>query len=472
MQAAAQLKVKCADPPKIASSGNLWKSMRDFDAAGQAPAASRRHGQLRRELRVGGREGLAARYKHQYNGHMPIGPTAAVAHVTKDGALVMANTQDAYTMRTRIAGLLSLPENKVRIQYWEGAGSFGNAPARHDGGQAAAVMSQLAGAPVRLQFMRWDEHGWDNYGPAIMADIRAARRRDAASIVALRVHRLRRWPRIGARPDRRSTSARAVGDAGCRRARHGQLGHAVRHREPPRDRQDRAADQQLLQDVDDAGAAGSADRLRLGAADRRAGLRAEDGSVRVPPQEHLDDRPEPLARRARGRGEARELEDDGGRARTSRRRTSSPAAASALGSYAGSQAGVVADIEVNKSTGKILVKHAYVTQVSGLGVSLEGLESQMMGSMMMGTSRTLHEGVAFDTKRVTSLDWVTYPILRFKDHPNITYTVDAAARPAVERRRRAAGRCDPGGDRERLLRRDRRAHPGDAADAGPRAQRC
>jgi CO/xanthine dehydrogenase Mo-binding subunit len=64
-----------------------------------------------------------------------------------------------------------------------------------------------------------------------------------------------------------------------------------------------------------------------------------------------------------------------------------------------------------------------VTQVSGLGVSLEGLESQMMGSMMMGTSRTMHETVAFDTKRVTGLDWVSYPILRFKDHPNITYTV-------------------------------------------------
>ena len=148
----------------------------------------------------------------------------------------------------------------------------------------------------------------------------------------------------------------------------------------------------------------------------------EDGSVRVPAQEHLDDRPEPLARRARGRGEARELEADGGRVEPveGERRHGRGIG---LGSYAGSQAGVVADIEVNKSTGKILVKHAYVTQVSGLGVSLEGLESQMMGSMMMGTSRTLHEGVAFDTKRVTSLDWVTYPILRFKDHPNITYTV-------------------------------------------------
>ncbi len=33
-------------------------------------------------------------------------------------------------------------------------------------------MSQLAGAPVRLQFMRWDEHGWDNYSPALLADVR------------------------------------------------------------------------------------------------------------------------------------------------------------------------------------------------------------------------------------------------------------------------------------------------------------
>ena len=60
----------------------------------------------------------------------------------------------------------------IRVQYWEGAASFGNGPARFDTGVAAAVMSQLAGAPVRLQFMRWDEHGWDNYSPAVLADLR------------------------------------------------------------------------------------------------------------------------------------------------------------------------------------------------------------------------------------------------------------------------------------------------------------
>ena len=173
IQAAAQLKVVFADPPTIASSGNLWKQMRDFDSAGQAPARIAANTGNFDNAFASAAVKVSGSYRYQYNGHMPIGPTAAVAHVTADGALVMANTQDAYTMRTRIAGLLDLPINKVRIQYWEGSGSFGNAPARHDGGQAAAVMSQLAGAPVRLQFMRWDEHGWDNYGPAIMADVRA-----------------------------------------------------------------------------------------------------------------------------------------------------------------------------------------------------------------------------------------------------------------------------------------------------------
>ena len=75
IQAAAQLKVTYGDPPAISGSGNLYKSMRDLDAAGQAPA------------RIGAANGnfdtafaaaatkLTGAYKYQYNGHMPIGPT-------------------------------------------------------------------------------------------------------------------------------------------------------------------------------------------------------------------------------------------------------------------------------------------------------------------------------------------------------------------------------------------------------------
>jgi CO/xanthine dehydrogenase Mo-binding subunit len=77
----------------------------------------------------------------------------------------------------------------------------------------------------------------------------------------------------------------------------------------------------------------------------------------------------------------------------------------------------VADVEVNKKSGKILVKDLWAAEQPGLAVSPESLHNQMVGSLIMGTSRAIYEAVRFDTKRVTSLDWVSYPLLRFKDSP-------------------------------------------------------
>jgi CO/xanthine dehydrogenase Mo-binding subunit len=358
-------------------------------------------------------------YKYAYNGHMPLGPAAAVAHVTKDGAIVMSNTQDAYTMRTRIAGLLNLPVNKVRIQYWEGGGTFGNAQARHDTGQAAAVMSQLAGAPVKLQLMRWDEHGWDNYGPAIMADIKAAA--DANGKIVAYEFTGFGMAAIGLDPTTQhvgtpiptpgtgaldTTNSGTQYDIPNRRV----IGKTVplinnyfktSTLRAPQAPQTTFCSEQLIDE--------------LAYASKMAPYEFRLKNISTTDQNRWKDVLVGVAKLANWQPKvaASNLSD----ANVVRGR------GIGLGSYAGSQAGVVADVEVNKKTGKIRVLHAYTTQVSGLGVSLEGLESQMMGSMIMGTSRTLNETVPFNTKRVTGLDWVTYPILRFKDAPNITYTV-------------------------------------------------
>jgi len=91
-----------------------------------------------------------------------------------------------------------------------------------------------------------------------------------------------------------------------------------------------------------------------------------------------------------------------------------------FGTFASSQVGVVADIEVNVKTGKILVKHATVAQNNGITVNFEGVTSQMSGALIQGLSRALWEQATWNKDRVTSLDWVTYPILRFKDHPSVT----------------------------------------------------
>ena len=81
------------------------------------------------------------------------------------------------------------------------------------------------------------------------------------------------------------------------------------------------------------------------------------------------------------------------------------------------RSGVVADIEVNKKTGKIVVKHLYVAQNNGITINPELVANQMSGAAIQGLSRALYEQVDVHKERITSLDWVTYPILRFKDSP-------------------------------------------------------
>ena len=95
----------------------------------------------------------------------------------------------------------------------------------------------------------------------------------------------------------------------------------------------------------------------------------------------------------------------------------------AVGGFASSQAAVVADIDVNKRTGKIMLRHLYGSLVAGFAVYLPGIENQIEGNLIMGASRALHEAVPFNTRRSMALDWVSYPILRFVEAPRVSTTI-------------------------------------------------
>jgi CO/xanthine dehydrogenase Mo-binding subunit len=92
----------------------------------------------------------------------------------------------------------------------------------------------------------------------------------------------------------------------------------------------------------------------------------------------------------------------------------------AFGTFASSQVGVISEIEVDKKTGKIVVKHSVVAQNNGVTVGPDLVASQMSGALIQGLSRALYEAPTWNKERITSLDWVTYPILRFKDSPKVT----------------------------------------------------
>jgi len=116
---------------------------------------------------------LSASYSGPFQSHGTMAPNCAVADVTKDGGLVMCADQGIYQTRNGVARLLRLPVEKIRVQYYAGSNTYGSSCYR-DVAQAAAIMSQEVGKPVRLQFSREDEFGWDNYGPALLSDLRGA----------------------------------------------------------------------------------------------------------------------------------------------------------------------------------------------------------------------------------------------------------------------------------------------------------
>ncbi|MGA0806227.1 MAG: molybdopterin cofactor-binding domain-containing protein, partial [Pseudohongiellaceae bacterium] len=168
VRAAAALEVQWLRPSALPGSAGLYAHM-------QAAATTDRVAREEGDLTAFARAFVTSEFSGTgpYQAHAPFAPNCALADVKSDSALVMCSTQDVYGTRTSIANLLGLEATQVRVQYFEGAGTFGHS-CWDDVAQAAALLSQLAGQPVRVQFMRHDEHGWDTYGPAHVGKVRAA----------------------------------------------------------------------------------------------------------------------------------------------------------------------------------------------------------------------------------------------------------------------------------------------------------
>jgi len=71
-----------------------------------------------------------------------------------------------------VASLLKIPEKNVRVIYRDGSGSYGRLSS-DDSPEDAALLSRAVGAPVRIQWSRHDEHGWEPKGPAQTQTLRA-----------------------------------------------------------------------------------------------------------------------------------------------------------------------------------------------------------------------------------------------------------------------------------------------------------
>jgi nicotinate dehydrogenase subunit B len=116
---------------------------------------------------------LGATYWWPIQTHGSLGPSCGVADVRPDRATIWTPSQATHRFREAFARILGLPPEKVRLIYVDGAGSYGQNGAE-DAACDAALLSRAVGRPVRVQWMREDEHGWDPKGPPQLLDLRAA----------------------------------------------------------------------------------------------------------------------------------------------------------------------------------------------------------------------------------------------------------------------------------------------------------
>src|SRR5262249_5641188 len=96
----------------------------------------------------------------------------------------------------------------------------------------------------------------------------------------------------------------------------------------------------------------------------------------------------------------------------------------------GTLVAIVAEVEIDRTTGKIWAKKFTVAHDCGQMINPDGLRHTIEGNIVQGVSRTLWEEVKFDQKSVTSIDWMTYPILDITETPQ-TIEVVLINRPEV-----------------------------------------
>jgi CO/xanthine dehydrogenase Mo-binding subunit len=370
---------------------------------------------------------VSATYRGPYESHGPMAPNCAVADVTKDGALLMCSDQGIYPGRNGVAKLLGLPVEKVRMQYYAGSNTYGSSCYR-DAAQAAAVLSQEVGKPVRVQLSRQDEFGWDNYGPGHLADIRGAVDADGR-IVAWEY---RAWGHGNAGPGVAEQLAQNL-PAPATDQGTSATGGLYQVRLSQNDMYD-IPNRRLVQNrVPGVG------YLKIGP------LRAPMDPPYFFAQEGMIDelayaaRLDPYEFRKRNISHPRwlgVLRAAADAAKWTPRVAASAASSGKIVSGRGIALGThhlqpnqgdritfaaaVVEIEVNRDNGIVIAKHVFGAMDCGLAINPGIVESQIVGMSTHGTSLALKEEVQFNETNVTSLDWSSYQTLRFAEHPAVT----------------------------------------------------
>ena len=373
---------------------------------------------------------LKATYLHPYQMHASMGSSCAVADVQGNTATLWSATQSAYPTRNTTAMLLGLEPESVRVVYVRGAGCYGINGAdtvTYD----AAVLSQAAGRPVRVQLSRKDEMAWENYGNAFVIDQRAVL--DSAGSIS--VWDYEAWSAArGGRPGYNTPGNVVTGLLlGSKPAAFAPRTPAPAPDTPLNNGSNTAPSYIAGRVRDSANGAGVIRSERV--LSHRVLSPFFTGPLRAPERLQntfahecfMDEiaayvKADPVDYRLRHLNHARLSAAVRSAAKAANwearpsprpdRQTSGTATGRGIACvcYEGDNGYVamVADVSVDQDTGHIQVTRLVVAQDSGPISNPDGMRNQIEGGALQGLSRALGEEVTWDDRQITSVDWRSY----------------------------------------------------------------
>jgi nicotinate dehydrogenase subunit B len=367
---------------------------------------------------------VEASYEFPFQSHATMGPGCAVADVRAGGiTTVWSGGQKPHDLQKGFAELLRVPVETVRVVWVEDAGSYGR-PGFEDAAADAVLLSEAVGKPVRVQWMREDMTAWGTKGPAVVCDLAAGldaqgeatsllftsrafsggethfRPGDAGNYLGAQltgipntsgVDEFAQWGVESPPYTFQNISAMAhVIPAFYDRASPLRTTHL-------RDPEGPATSFAVESFMDEIAALAGADPIEF-RLQHLADPRAKAVLAAAAQKSGWDTRPSP--KKAADRGEIATGRGVG------------------LSTRNGTYVGTVAEVEVNRKTGAARVTRFVCAHDCGLIINPEALRTTIEANLIQSLGRSLKEEVTFDRSRVTSVDWITYPIARASDVPD------------------------------------------------------
>jgi nicotinate dehydrogenase subunit B len=366
---------------------------------------------------VSGSKTIEATYTRPYQSHGSIGASCAVAQLVNDVMTVWTHTQGVYPDRQGIAEMLRVPPASVRCIHVEGSGCYGHNGADDAAADAALIARALPGVPVRVQWMREQEHAWEPFGPAMVTKLKASL--DGNGSIA--DWNFEVWSN--------THSMRPGGAGSMLAAQHMAQPFAVPAAKPlplPEGGGDRNAipiykfpnARVVHHFLPDMPVRISSMRA-LGAYHNVFSLESfmdelADAAGADPVEFRLKHLEDPRGRDVINKAAQGFGWQKGQRPPPGRGFGFAFARYKNLAAYCA----VATEVEVNRETGRPRLVRAVAAVDSGQVVNPDGLVNQIEGAIVQSMSWTLYEAVTFDDTRITSIDWQTYPILRFNSVPD------------------------------------------------------